>query len=1134
MASVAVPAAVGSSTTDEEYYLDPFDDGSSRLVGQKLLGKLQGFVKDFAGQLKAIETALEESLSEVWDSTVDPIALSLQPYEQTRIFELIKTDNKLFNKMMIVFASLCVEMRTLSEEALDKFAAPFLTFGEQKEPAEGEAQVQIGRMLNPFLIEFSNFVSRVYTVAQNVIRQLASLYHPKQKLFQSSFKGIHLASVFEHLGDLLVSLLSLDQIITSNQVFTHSWAMYKRMTKMAREIPGKYAADEVELAQFEKLILSLEGQLFDGLLFQNCIQQEFDFPGLVEVRRNSVFQAEFQASLRSMLAGVAKRLGQGKEGKLRYRYMGLCALYVLYFSLYRDVEGDKAFFKQLWELHTKVPVIHLAGNALWFAPEFFIKNVPVMVKTLGKIAVSKFRQSYLASLDKSFPAYVQQLYLQTSVWMVRMESNLTNRADTSHILATRLSLLAQAPALGYRIGNLFKSCVYMHITLNVPLKKRQLRYLFQCVELLKAIHSTCHRRSAMIGESISYMMQQVSFRLQQLLLPIKQRLETNKKYSDAKLDVLAAVTLALQMLNGCATRDRLLVLHLCFHVLSQPEFLKESEMESIKGPYKQLELLCHLSEKIREACECNFIYWSRNMIPLHFKDIYENPEHAHKLHYLFAALQDVVPLFRRAVFKPYQELLDEYKQATINDLKEEILDRLCRDIETDLRLHIHSHLNVSERDPWKTGLRDLVSLIRVKPLRVFDNTIDVKSYVSHYLDTTFYNLNTVALYDWKTYEEMRNLAKEKYGLGLAEVHLPGQTLEQGLDVLEIMRNIHIFVAKYTYNLNNQIFVEASTINKTLNTINISHISNSIRTHGTGIMNTTVNFTYQFLRQKFVIFSQFLYDEQIKARLYKDIRYFKENKDKLGNHYPFERAQTFNKEIRNLGLTESGLTYLDQFRILITEIGNAMGYIRMIRSGGLYYTSNAIKFVPDLQEIPSFTELANQATLPPHTIEAASNLDQTIDDLATNFAEGTEYFKMLVNVFASEFRDSRNVHLKNFHIIVPPLTLNFVTHILLSKDKLFKKNTKEGTFCDDGFAMGLAYILKLLDQYTDFDSLHWWESVKHKYKKEQDKLNAMAKQKGKDKEDQQTLALTLKKLSAHQREFELLRFTFNGARIFFKD
>ena len=35
--------------------------------------------------------------------------------------------------------------------------------------------------------------------------------------------------------------------------------------------------------------------------------------------------------------------------------------------------------------------------------------------------------------------------------------------------------------------------------------------------------------------------------------------------------------------------------------------------------------------------------------------------------------------------------------------------------------------------------------------------------------------------------------------------MPGVSL-QGLDVLEIMRNIHVFVARYCYNLNNQVRV----------------------------------------------------------------------------------------------------------------------------------------------------------------------------------------------------------------------------------------------------------------------------------------------------------------------------------------
>lgn len=37
-------------------------------------------------------------------------------------------------------------------------------------------------------------------------------------------------------------------------------------------------------------------------------------------------------------------------------------------------------------------------------------------------------------------------------------------------------------------------------------------------------------------------------------------------------------------------------------------------------------------------------------------------------------------------------------------------------------------------------------------------------------------------------------------------------------------------------------------------------------------------------------------------------------------YPFERAEKFNRGIRKLGLTPDGLSYLDQFRNLISQIG----------------------------------------------------------------------------------------------------------------------------------------------------------------------------------------------------------------------
>eukprot|EP00105_Crassostrea_gigas_P008276 XP_011422786.1 PREDICTED: WASH complex subunit SWIP [Crassostrea gigas] len=224
--------------------------------------------------------------------------------------------------------------------------------------------------------------------------------------------------------------------------------------------------------------------------------------------------------------------------------------------------------------------------------------------------------------------------------------------------------------------------------------------------------------------------------------------------------------------------------------------------------------------------------------------MFENVTDPHEIHYMFGALRDCVPRMAavRHTATP-KELTDAYDKEIYGYFREILLSSLCLVIETDLRLQIHTYLQLDDRNSFKVGMRDLSHLLRVRLIRLFDRLINIKAYVEHYLNKTFYNLTTVALHDWKTYGEMKNMPQQKYCLSLLESHLPSQTLEQGLDVLEIMRNIHVFVSRYMYNLNNQIFVERSSNNKHLNTINIRHIANSIRTHGTGIMNTTVNFTY---------------------------------------------------------------------------------------------------------------------------------------------------------------------------------------------------------------------------------------------------------------------------------------------------
>ncbi|XP_045892168.1 WASH complex subunit 4-like [Micropterus dolomieu] len=110
----AVSMAVEGIAPDWEF--DRFDDGSQKIHTEVQLKNYSKFLEDYTSQLRGIEEALDDSIGDVWDFTLDPIALKLLPYEQSSILELIKTDNKVLNKVITVYAALCSEVKKLKCE----------------------------------------------------------------------------------------------------------------------------------------------------------------------------------------------------------------------------------------------------------------------------------------------------------------------------------------------------------------------------------------------------------------------------------------------------------------------------------------------------------------------------------------------------------------------------------------------------------------------------------------------------------------------------------------------------------------------------------------------------------------------------------------------------------------------------------------------------------------------------------------------------------------------------------------------------------------------------------------------------------------------------------------------------------
>ena len=132
--------------------------------------------------------------------------------------------------------------------------------------------------------------------------------------------------------------------------------------------------------------------------------------------------------------------------------------------------------------------------------------------------------------------------------------------------------------------------------------------------------------------------------------------------------------------------------------------------------------------------------------------------------------------------------------------------------------------------------------------------------------------------------------------------------------------------------------------------------------------------------------------------------------------------------------------------------------------------------------------------------------------------------------------------------------------------MYKSNrTRDTYYTDDGFAVGLAYVMAILKQGSKFDSMHWFQCMREKLvadaKAIADKRAAQeAKRKAKvqpkkrtsmfsrsskepvaastaDDEEEEEAVHTLQqgenKLQATRRENDLLYFSLSGARIFFK-
>lgn len=150
---------------------------------------------------------------------------------------------------------------------------------------------------------------------------------------------------------------------------------------------------------------------------------------------------------------------------------------------------------------------------------------------------------------------------------------------------------------------------------------------------------------------------------------------------------------------------------------------------------------------------------------------------------------------------------------------------------------------------------------------------------------------------------------------------------------------------------------------------------NIRKHGVGILGNVMNQLYKYVRRQITNFcKRFLLDEQIKNLLQREAKIFNRDKDKLNGQYPYNRALELSRVLKSL---VEDTNYLHLIRERITQIGNTLGYVRMIKNASLKDNQNLLKFIPSFLTDFDFETLAEELAVGGETMEAVKMFDLSV-------------------------------------------------------------------------------------------------------------------------------------------------------------
>ena len=1112
-------------------------------------------------------------------TSIDPIKLKISSQETLPgICDIIKPSKNFYTKVLTALGTIILEVDNLlpnigttNYESL----YPLSVYGEEiddgknEDKAVNDEEIRISRML-PVFHEIFDKINKLMNVAINLLNQLASLYSEQNAHYTVSYKFYNFGLAFDYLAKILSYFLAIDNVVSGNDYLRPHWNKYRSFVYQLKNNLSEFNMTEEQRKKLDKFVKKVNAPIFENTCYIQCIhiikeksgQISPSGQGIRPLNQCKLFLQHFNLYMNSRIKKINSnmdKLTETYEANDLFQYLSLLGFYIKLFGK----DSDKSILKLAWLSQKKIANINIVGIS-YFNIKNFLEKFDEFKRgvSLDPPNVDKQIKANLTSLEKQLPFIINNYSKNLISWATKMDSIFSNSKDfapkfqgnpklletTSNKIKLIIEGLCTANYLRKKVSFILDS----HFTLGIQLDKELINRLTIGIELIKVVEFEFSKLMNLICLNIPIFNRALLFPIQDILKKVAEKAQ--KKYKDGKStneqlykDALSASSIFYTCTQSVQSELRLVIEKLCFSTITAKEMLDDNSYDTINENLWTIEILNQLTREITRCCDCSFLYLYQTIFQDAFENIYN--DRPKRIYYFIMALNDIENPFHYIKFKENDGIDDikRLRKVTIETFEKFFMKQLIEQLEKDLQIQVHSTF-IEGLDGAEYSETNLQSYLNIQPFRFFDIVFDVKRYMEEHLNKKFYQMTTLNLNNYQTYQRMRVLARNKYGLNLHEVYLPNQNLVTGKDILEVVRNLTSFAKGYTHNLHSQQFIEIVKDGSYINIIGVQQILTSLYTHGKGIINTIINTAFGYISKNVGTIIDIIRDDYIISMLREEHKFWEEQKANINYNYPLERGQNLRQKIIAYNDNKKNGIIPKCIRI-ITQIGNVVSLIRCIRTALMDYNSQNVNLLTTYNT-NEFSNLIDRISLSPDSdpsskssqisqnmitntqnslIDSSKLFCKTISALKQTGENEINYLLLLVSAFSESINTEKIPYIDLFAFLLPPLIITFIDTAINAKDNLLKKNKSEecSYFSDDGFIMGMCYLLKLFMADKKFESLNWFPSVIQFYNNK----------KGDKKTDKYTGGidtLNEREISSYKEQFELQYYTYTSASLLFTD